>query len=182
MSLFDKNILPFEERLEEFFQAIFKDVEIRAQEQLVKKAMLAHRLLYSEKKDYSFMCMEIMFVVFFCVYKDQKQIFEDCKIKISFDNFFGATTNSRAYNCGKFFEEKIQHIHLSNCFGGVPIVKMYSLPKELNLYGAILYTWCRLNAERTTYNIANVQDGIYGPIANNHKELESFINIVKMIS
>lgn len=182
MSLFDKNILPFEEPLEEFFQAIFQDVEIRTQEQLVKKAMLAHRLLYNEKKDYSFMCLEIMLVVFFCVYKDQKKIFEDRKINISLDNFFGATTDSQVRNCRRFFEEKIKHIQLSNCIGGVANVKLYSLPKELNLYGAILYTWCRLNKERTTYNITGVQNGIYSPIANNHKELESFINIVKMIS
>ena len=182
MSLFDKSILPFEERLEEFFQAIFKDVEIRTQEQLVKKAMLAHRLLYNQKKDYSFMCMEIMLAVLICVYKDEELIPENRKINISFNNFFGVTTGSQAYNCGKFFEEKIQGIQLRKTVNGISGTESYNLPEELNLYGAILYTWCHFNQGHATYNITRTQGGVYEPIANNHKELESFINIVKMIS
>lgn len=40
--LFDENIFQFEDSVEECLQAIFKDIDIRTQEQLVKKAMLAH--------------------------------------------------------------------------------------------------------------------------------------------
>lgn len=60
VALFDKDLFQFEDSVEECLQAIFKDIDIRTQEQLVKKATIAHKLLFAEKKDYSFMCMELL--------------------------------------------------------------------------------------------------------------------------
>lgn len=182
MALFDRKLLPFEEPFEEFFRAIFRDVEIRTQEQLIKKAMIAHRLLFTEKKDYSFMCMEIILVVVLCVYKDEALISGNRKIKISFNNFFGATTDSKEKVLGKFFEEKIQDVQLRKTINMAAGAESFNLSEKLNLYGAILYTWCHLNSGNSEYNITRTQGGIYEPIATNSEELKEFINIVKMIS
>lgn len=48
--MFDKDILPFNEPVEECLRAIFRGVDIRTQEQLVKRATIAHKLLYKGKK------------------------------------------------------------------------------------------------------------------------------------
>ena len=182
IELFDRELLPFEEPLEEFFGAIFQDVEIRTQEQLINKAMIAHRLLFTEKKDYSFMCMEIILVVLLCVYKDEALISGNRKIKISFNNFFGATTDSKEKVLGKFFEERIKQVQLRKTIDGISGAESYSLTSKINLYGAIVYTWCHFNLGRSTYVINKVGEGIYKPIASNHEELKEFVNVVKMIS
>lgn len=85
VALFDRDIFPFDEPVEECLQAIFKGIDVRTQERLVKKAMIVHKLLYTEKKDYSFMCMELLLVVMICVYGD-----DSC--------FSGATINGDFYN------------------------------------------------------------------------------------
>ena len=67
ISLFDKDIFKFDNPVEECIKGIFSGIDIRNQEQLVKKAMLAHNLLYGgKKKDYSFMCMELLLTVMIC--------------------------------------------------------------------------------------------------------------------
>ena len=50
IALFDKDIFSFHEPLEECLQAIFRDIDIRTQELIIKKVTLVHKLLYSEKK------------------------------------------------------------------------------------------------------------------------------------
>ena len=88
IALFDKDLFPFDEPLEEYFQAIFKNIDIRTQELLVKKVTLVHNLLYSDKKDYSFMCMEILLAVMICVYQDNS-CFLDSSIDLdSLDQVF----------------------------------------------------------------------------------------------
>lgn len=63
IDLFDKEIFPFDDSIEECLQNILKDIDIRTQEQIIKKVMLTHKLLYIDKKDYSFMCMELIIAV-----------------------------------------------------------------------------------------------------------------------
>ena len=88
-------------------QAIFKDVDIRTQEQLVKKAMIAHKLLYNDKKDYSFMCMELLLAVLICVYKDES-CFNGAMINVSsFDNIFPGLKRDAQPPFIVFFKEKL---------------------------------------------------------------------------
>ena len=65
---FDKDILPFADPGEDFLQKLFAEIDIRTQEQLVSRAMIAHSLLFTTKKDYSFMYMELILTVLICVY------------------------------------------------------------------------------------------------------------------
>ena len=83
IALFDYEKFPFDEPVEECLRAIFKNIDIRTQEQLVKKAMIAHKLLYNDKKDYSFMCMELLLAVLICVYKDES-CFNGTKFRFKF--------------------------------------------------------------------------------------------------
>ena len=87
-ALFDKDLFTFEESVEECLQNIFKDIDIRTQEQLVKKAMLAHKLLFIDKKDYSFMCMELLLTVLICVNNDKSCIREEQVRGTSLDDIF----------------------------------------------------------------------------------------------
>lgn len=63
VALFDGSHFSIDEPIEEFWQAVFTDVDAREQEQLVDKVMLVHKLLYNEPKDYSFMSVELLFAI-----------------------------------------------------------------------------------------------------------------------
>lgn len=86
--LFDKDIFTFDEPVEECLQALFMNIDIRTQEQLMKKAMLAHKLLYTDKKDYSFMCMEVLLTVMIHVYHDESCFSNTPISSDSFDRIF----------------------------------------------------------------------------------------------
>lgn len=74
IALFDKDIMPYEDPIEECLQAIFKGIDIRSQEQIIKKAMLAHQLLYRDPKDYSFMCVELLITILYCRYPGESSL------------------------------------------------------------------------------------------------------------
>lgn len=83
VSMFDKDLFQFEDSVEECLQAIFRDIDIRSQEQLMKKISLAHKLLYSDKKDYTFMCMEILLAVMICIYHYDSYLFENSSVEVN---------------------------------------------------------------------------------------------------
>lgn len=65
IALFDESALEPWVDLNDFIAALFSQIEIRRQEQLVKKIQMIHRLLFSDqpKKDYSFLCFELLIAV-----------------------------------------------------------------------------------------------------------------------
>lgn len=51
--------------IEDYFSALFSGIDIRTQERLMSRIKMLHNLLFAkEKKDYSFMCLELMLLVF----------------------------------------------------------------------------------------------------------------------
>ena len=49
---------------DDFFSAVFSNIEMRTQERIVERVKIAHQLLFSgERKDYTFMCVELMWAV-----------------------------------------------------------------------------------------------------------------------
>ena len=181
IALFDKDIFPFDEPVEECLQAIFKDVDIRTQEQLMKKAMLTHKLLYSEKKDYSFMCMEVLLAVMICVYHDDS-CFSNSPIDL--DSFYTIFIDSKKGVQPPFVDffklkfEKIKFIHRQS-FSDDPI--FYILSDQHSLYGIILYTWCWLHS-LSKKSIIQLEGDIYKPISKNHEELKKFAEMIRTIS
>jgi len=65
IALFDESALEPWAELPHYISALFSEMEIRRQEHLVKKLSTIHRLLFNpdEKKDYSFLCFELLMAV-----------------------------------------------------------------------------------------------------------------------
>lgn len=182
IALFDKSIFPFNDSVEECMQAIFKNIDIRKQEQLMQKVMLVHKLLYTEKKDYSFMCMELLLAVMICVYQDNS-CFSDISIDLdSLDRVFMPSGNSRRPAFVEFFEDKFKKISLTPRRNFTGDAFRYLLPEKTNLYGAILLTWYWMHPSNSGSIIQYKTNGVYESISNNHEELKKYAETIKIIS
>lgn len=180
--MFDKDILPFNEPVEECLRAIFRGVDIRTQEQLVKRATIAHKLLYKGKKDYSFMCMELLLAVMICVYNDNSCFSKTPITIIPFDKIFTPlpSTNSPAFT--DFFVDKFNKINFTRTMFFESGIKYYSLPSAANLYAAIIYSWVNMHELNKDGGVAISNSLFYNPIAKNPEELKKFAEMIKMMS
>lgn len=180
--LFDKELFSFDDSVEEFLQALFKDIDIRTQEQLLKKAMLVHNLLYKEKKDYSFMCMELLLAVMICVYNDESCFLEKSVDITSMDRVFIFSRNAPQPAFAAFFAERFDH-HVSlkreHSFPGEAV--SYILTGKANLYGAVLFTWYWMHKRNPNAILRHIQGDAYEAISKNNEELQKFSETLKLI-
>lgn len=180
IALFDKEIFPFNDPVEECLQAIFKDIDIRTQEQLVKKAMLAHNLLYSAPKDYSFMCMELLLTIMICVYHDKSCFSNKPLSSTSFSKIFMVEGTNTLPAFARFFKEKFEKIP----FGHQQALNenIYTLPQNASLYGAIIYIWYWMHAKYVLTSFQYTRGSIYEAISNSSEELKEFVKMIKFLS
>ena len=182
IALFDKDIFPFDESVEECLQAIFKDVDIRTQEQLITKAMIAHRLLYSDKKDYSFMCMELLLAVMICVYQDDSCFSKTPVNASSFEKIFISGRKSSQPAFAGHFKEKLESINFMRGSGLHVQETVHVLPNRANLYGAILFTWYWMHPPAHDVAITHTRGDVYEIISKNYEELKKYAETIKMMS
>lgn len=181
MELFDKELFQFDEPVEECLQAIFKDIDIRTQEQLVSKAMMVHKLLYTDKKDYSFMCMELLLIVMICVYKDDS-CFSDTSINCSsFNKVFITSIKSIRPAFVDFFTEKFENIYFCREQSGLENGVNYVLPEKANLYCSIIFTWYWMHKVNRQIVFQYTVGGAYEPIAKNHEDLKKFVEMINLL-
>lgn len=63
--MFDNSLISTELSLDAFFSALFAGIDARTQERYMERIQTIHRMLFPDTtKDYSFMCAEVMWVVF----------------------------------------------------------------------------------------------------------------------
>lgn len=178
-ALFDRELFDFNDSIEEFIQLIFEGLDIREQEQLVAKAKTVHELLFTDKKDYSFMCMELLLTVLICVYHNYIW-------QYSIDRMFNFGTVFDYVNVGerpvlaKHLAKKFEALRYSErtTMGGD---KAIVLADEPSLYGAILFTWYWMNSGWKGHVVQCFSKGSYDVIRDNHKELKRFAEIIKLI-
>ena len=180
IALFDYEKFPFDEPVEECLRAIFKNIDIRTQEQLVKKAMIAHKLLYNDKKDYSFMCMELLLAVLICVYKDES-CFNGTKLDLSsFDNIFPGLKKGLKPAFWEFFKIKLENVNFT--ISNSNSINAFILPNKANLYGAIIFSWYWVHPVNQNSLIQKYNGSINDVITNNPEELKKFAEMIKMMS
>lgn len=64
LSMFDETLLASSFSINDYISALFSGMAVRTQERLMEKVTAIHRLLFKdEKKDYSFMCFELLMAV-----------------------------------------------------------------------------------------------------------------------
>ena len=184
IDMFDKDIFTFDNSVEECLQAIFQEIDIRTQEQIVQKALMVHKLLYTEKKDYSFMCMELLLSVMINVYDYEKYLFEQQTNVSEFNNIFvytnALTSEKIKPHFAAFFKEKFEEISFkrSRIFSDAP--ENYVLPAEPDLYAAIFYTWYWMHKNPKAL-VKYIKDGVYEGISNNYTELKKFVDFIDLI-
>lgn len=181
MDMFDKDIVPFEEPIEEFIQAIFKKVDIRTQEQLVERAMLAHKLLFKEKKDCSFLCMELLLSVMVCIHNYERRFISSLNVGSKYENAFKVSGTIQDPAFASFLIEKFNKIDFRVFpHGGGPTI--YRLPDgKPNLYAAIISTWYHMHKPSQEYTYAIEFGSVYTPIAYNHTELKKFVDMIEFL-
>lgn len=180
IALFDYEKFPFDEPVEECLRAIFKNIDIRTQEQLVKKAMIAHKLLYNDKKDYSFMCMELLLAVLICVYKDES-CFNGTKLDLSsFDNIFPGLKKGLKPAFWEFFKIKLENVNFT--ISNSNSINAFILPNKANLYGAIIFSWYWVHTVNQNSLIQKYNGSINDVITHNPEELKKFAEMIKMMS
>lgn len=179
IALFDKNLFQFKDPVEECLQAIFKDIDIRTQEQLVKKVTIAHKLLFTEQRDYSFMCMELLTAVMICVHKYQG-LFDNTSFDGRyFDKVFKTQSEGNAPAFTEFFKNEFESIECRKQTYPGPALTFF-LPSKPSLYGALLYTWCWMHSKKSVvFQIE--RNSAYTQISSNYKDLLKFAEMINMM-
>ena len=184
IAMFNKDLFELDDSIEEFIRAIFKDIDARTQEQIVKRAMVAHQMLYADKKDYVFMCMELLLTVLICVYDDES-CFTGTPIKfgVSYETLFSMifNTSKKEPAFSKFFEEKYRNINFST---RVPLFDegdKYIIPHDSKLYCAVLLIWYWLHEENPRTKIAHYTGDVYTSVFEHRKSLKEFAETIKLL-
>lgn len=176
ISLFKKELLPFEDSIEEYMQALFINVDAREQEQLVQRALLVHKLLYSDVKDYSFMCVELLIIILESYYHT-KNVFTNWFGKfglridpdialIPFSSFFNNKFNNAPFLIHRYPVGTIEHCVLQ---------------RADSLYGAIAYIWYKLFLEQSLITFSVSDSTIERLLDNNIMKLKKFVEMIKLI-
>ena len=187
IAMFEKGAFEFNDSVEEFIQAIFKNIDARNQEQLVKRATIAHQLLYmeSEKKDYVFMCMELLLSVLICFY-DDNSCFRDVSIRFGqsenkFSNIFDFSSENPTPAFAHFFKEKLDKVHFTTerVFSDDPT--NYKLAGSASLYGAVLFIWYWMHKKNPRAIISYSLNTEYKTIESYNEPLLEFAKTIKML-
>ena len=182
IAMFDKDLFPFDDSVEECLQAIFKDIDVRTQEQLVKKAAIAHKLLFKEKRDYSFMCMELLTAVMVCVHK-YYEYFNSRSFSTNplSDVFVKGRKVIPAF--ADFFREKFESLDLASLQSSSSLYvpsRHHRLPNTPSLYGVIIFTWWQMHTKKTAVFSQSFVD-LHEPSSENHKELLKFAETIDLM-
>lgn len=176
MGLFDKSILSVEDSIEEFMQAVFKDIEIREQEQIIHKAMFVHKLLYKEIKDYSFMCVEVLMTVIYSCYDGEPHFtrwFDEL-------NKYGKKKNNTP-SFSMFFEKKFGDLSYGEK-GEKFYDPLWGFTFRVNtLYSSIAYIWYEMFFKNPYRYISILDPKTNKRLTNNVEELKKFLDLIKII-
>lgn len=139
--------------------------------------MIAHKLMFADKKDYTFMCMEILIGVMIFEY-GYTALFENIPINgPSFEGLFSTRLkNSPVF--ANFMKQKLSEVSFSHINLRT---SSWVLPNRYTLYGTIAYTWYWMHTKNEQfifqYNIGSVND----TISKNHVELKRYAEVLRML-
>ena len=182
ISMFDKNLFKFDESVEEYLQEIFGDIDVRAQEHIVKKTMLVHKLLFSDKKDYVFMCTELLITAMMFEYGYKLSNFDETISVSSFDSIFVSHNKEKIPAFSDIFKRVLEAL-LSTDSSYEGNISYIAVPQYTNLYVAIFLIWYQMHKMNTGVKIYNNYGYGYYKINDNNmvEELKKFAETLDMM-
>lgn len=180
ISLFDKNLIQFDDSIEEFMQAIFQNIDVREQERLIHRATVAHNILFTEAKDYSFMCLELLIIVVNTCYKSTIYPCENLK---KFNSLMEGDKKLPPFST--LLDKKFKSLpHVEETIIGTSGGRRYVFTSERSLYATIFVIWYAVvlnNGHSMGVAIAVKDAKINEQLNKNAKELKRFADIIKLI-
>lgn len=176
-SMFDMDKTPFTDSVEEFLQMIFRDIDVREQERLIEKAKTAHDLLFEGKKDYSFMCMELLIVVINSCYKSIRAFSQGLQ-----SVFHMGSGNQGLPPFAADFDSKLKELIPNKTIGVGTFSKDQLAYGPINsLYARILCLWHEVIIKSSKRQLT-VSNGSSKLVLDEHiKELSDFYDIIRLI-
>lgn len=181
-ALFDKDIFTFDDSVKEFIKHVFGGIPIRTQEQLVERAMVAHNLLFTDKKDYSFMCMELLLTIMICVYNNNMDIPLADIENLDYTNLFVQSETETKPPFLDFFNAKFGELYLEENIAIYSGAITRIIVGKVGLYGAILFLWYWVHKKSEKYTLGFPPSTNYDKISKNYKDLKKFADTIKLIS
>ena len=180
ISLFDEAKLETKFSIDDYLSNLFEGIDIRTQIKIIEKVQLAHELVFSEKKDYGVMCMELLWAVL--EYHGQEK---NGEISLKRTN----TLSSFIFNNKKvYFSEKVLNF-FHNVFNQIKLKRNKSSNNKKNqgflsnigVPEIIFYYWCRLyNNSDTEYQLDNNTPN-FNEYSVNSEKLKDFRDIFEML-
>lgn len=175
-SLFDDSC-SIDDSVEEFIQAVFVDINARTQETIMKKATIAHTLLFNEPKSKVFMCMELLMIVINDCYMNKLPFCD--KIQKTFHRHESSKDDPPFAN---FFNEKFLELNCTTIdHSGWERQHLYRYNHIYSLYADVLFLWCNIFFDNQNTKIILGDEDLKEKLKNYIPALKQFYNTVKFV-
>lgn len=176
-SLFCETPIANKDSIEEYMKNLFAYINIREQEYLIQKAMLVHKVLYTDTKDYSFMCMELLIIIIESCYSGNV-LFTDWYDRIGLSLRISNTHTPFSDFLGRKFNGIHTEIkHHTGAFLALECV----FKNTDSIYSVIAYTWHELYLKQQQQYITIQDAEIKKSLDKNVMELKKFVEAFRLI-
>lgn len=172
--------------IDRYFSSLFSGIEIRTQERLMERIELIHKLLFGEeKKDYSFLCFELMILVF--SYKQQllsekgTHPLPKCPLYIKLDRNFSLVirTNNMFTSLDEYMLDWLKHQDIQYILnqdkGYLCFEDSIDIPQLMLCYSCVIY-----GTENEICNLENTLKPItYEDYIRDFNEILKMLDIIK---
>lgn len=178
IALFDETLLETTFSIDKFFAALFSDIEIREQERLMDRIKTVHQMLFpQEKKDYSFMCFELLWLVFAEFYNLRENV------PICFDGSkFYIKTKGVAIRFIEYINSEWENFDIRHTQAYVGERERYALPMPIDIPQILLwYLWQMYPSPRIAYLLTSNCPRLseYQKYLEEFKKMDALLQLIK---
>lgn len=176
-ALFDPQLCPVDNSIEEFLQEIFQKIDVREQERIVQRATIAHTLLFSEPKSLCFMCAELLVTVMNSCYGSKKDF---CQWLEKFARSREVQKKNPPFT--DFFDDRFKELpHHEVRHVGELTQNAYEFTTNKSLYANIFYLWYKVFFDGNHREISIKDQNLRHSLAQDAEDLKHFNDVVKFI-
>ena len=180
ISLFDESLMDSSFSLDDYVSALFADIDARTQERLMERIKLVHSMLFQgTQRDYSFMCFELMWIVF----KERYGKLDEMPITYnpSLINTKFEMRGSNMCTFSKYMKDSWGHVHVFTNYRGTPEKVYHEFPQPVEIPKLLIWYLSKMFDDRyTVYGFEN--KGIEKVYQKNVAELREVIKLLEIIN